>query len=305
MPNKCIIIDTYGSDKGIKEIIEGTNIVLSAFNDIDFILVGDKNIIEENINDLSRIKVIDTTTFISNNDNIINSLFDKPNASIFLALKELKENNNAIGLISPGNSGAILLGVMKYFKKENNRPCLAALLPNNDDSLICIVDVGATLDCNPQQLHNFALLGRDFMANMLNINNPRVGLLSIGEEPTKGNKLVKDTYQILSNDKNINFIGNVEGNNIFNGICDVLVCDGFTGNQILKTIEGVSSRIIKDIDDINIKKQLLNKYDVSNLGGGLYLGIDKPVIKLRGNSSKEAIYNVSRLLINGKYWLNQ
>ena len=140
------------------------------------------------------------------------------------------------------------------------------------------------------------------------IENPRVGLLSNGSESTKGNKLVKETYPILADDETLNFVGNVEGNTALSGVCDVLVCDGFAGNQVLKVTEGTATRIITDImkyayreNSDEIKKlgaHLMGVYDIGSLGGGVILGVAKPIIKTRGNAKESAIVNTSEMLLN-------
>lgn len=308
-----IVIDTLGSDKGPETIILGASLLLKEFDNIKVVLVGDESLIKEQIDklsmDVNRIKIINTNDTITNLDNIISAFYDKPNASVLLSIKELSENESAIGLLSAGNSGAILMGTIKYLRTPSlQRPCMSAILPNSDGSFTCLVDVGATIDCSSKQLHEFAKLGRDFMHDLFNIENPRVGLLSNGAEPTKGNKLVKETYPILENDESINFIGNVEGNKALSGICDVLVADGFDANQVLKVTEGTAERIIKDIviyskknnqpELMSLVKHLMQTYDISSLGGGIVLGAKKTVIKCRGNSNELAILNTGKMLIN-------
>ena len=153
---------------------------------------------------MQSIEIINTTEEITNYDNISESFFKKPNSSILLAIKKLSEDESTIGLISSANSGIIMLGSMKYLlQKDMTRPCLGALLPTENDKFVLLVDTGASIDCNSTQLHQFAVLGSEFMKKLYKIENPKVGLLSNGSEPTKGNKLVKETYPILDADKNI------------------------------------------------------------------------------------------------------
>ena len=311
--NFQIVIDTMGSDKGPEAIILGASMLLKEFPEIGVILVGDQTLIEEQISklkmDASRIKIINTQYTITNLDNIVSAFYDKPDASVLLALKELSENEHSIGMLSAGNSGAIIVGTIKYLRTESlQRPCMAAILPAMDGSFTCLVDTGATIDCSSKQLHDFAKLGRDFMHDLYNIENPRVGLLSNGAEPTKGNKLVKETHHILAEDESINFIGNVEGNKALSGCCDVLVADGFDANQVLKVTEGTAERIIRDIviyskknnrpDLMPLVQHLMQTYDISSLGGGIVLGARKTVIKCRGNSGEMAILNTGKMLIN-------
>ena len=308
-----IVIDTLGSDKGPTAIILGASLILNEHNDVDVVLVGDENLIKEEIAKLAmdpaRVKIIDAKDTITNLDNIMTAFYDKPNASILLALKELASNPNAIGLLSAGNTGAVLVGSIRYLRREDGvRPCLAAIMPNSADGFTCIVDTGATVDCQSAQLHEFAKLGRDFMRDLYKIESPRIGLLSNGAEPTKGNKLVKETHKILAADESLNFIGNVEANKALAGTCDVLVADGFAANQLLKATEGTAERIITDIvkyskmnnrpDIMPLVAHLMAKYDISSLGGGIILGAKKLVIKCRGNSGEKAILNTSTMLIN-------
>jgi glycerol-3-phosphate acyltransferase PlsX len=170
------------------------------------------------------------------------------------------------------------------------------------------VDTGATIDCSAGQLHSFARLGSDLMKKMYKIESPRVALLSNGAEATKGNHLVKETYPLLKEDETINFIGNIEGNQTLTGDADVIVCDGFAGNQVLKNVEGVARQLITDIVKLSKKRErpefmevaqyLMKSYDISALGGGLVLGARKLIIKARGNSDERAIVNISRMMLN-------
>ena len=308
-----IVIDTLGSDKGPEAIILGASLLLKEDQNIKVVLVGDEILIKEQVANLamdeSRVKIIDAKDTITNLDNIMSAFYDKPNASVLLSLKELSENENAIGMLSAGNSGAIIMGTIKYLRTENlQRPCMAAVLPCSDGSFTCLVDTGATIDCSSSQLHDFARLGRDFMHDLFKIESPRVGLLSNGAEPTKGNKLVKETHHILAEDSSINFVGNVEGNKALSGVCDVLVADGFDANQVLKVTEGTAERVIRDIviyskknnrpDLMPLVQHLMQTYDISSLGGGIVLGARKTVIKCRGNSGEMAILNTGKMLIN-------
>lgn len=311
--NFQIVIDTLGSDKGPEAIILGASLLLKECPNVDVILVGETSFINEQMKklemDSSRVKIIEANETIKNTDDIMSAFYDKPNASILLALKELSENDHTIGMLSAGNSGAILMGSIKYLRTPSlQRPCMAAILPTEDNRFTCLVDTGATIDCSSKQLHEFAKLGRDFMRDLYKIDNPRVGLLSNGAESTKGNHLVKETYPILENDESINFIGNVEGNKALSGICDVLVADGFAANQVIKVTEGTAARIIKDIviyskknnkpEYMEIVQHLMKTYDISSLGGGIVLGAKKVVIKCRGNSGELAILNTGKMLLN-------
>lgn len=309
-----IVVDTLGSDKGPEAIILGASLALQEFPELFITLVGPGALINEKIKTLgidpSRVKVIPAEETITNADNPYTGIMNKPQASVVQSLKEVgKEEENYAGMITAGNSGAILMGSFRFLSDEyKTRPCMAAIMPNSADSFTCLVDTGATIDCTSSQLHSFAHLGSELMKKLYSIDSPRVGLLSNGAEPTKGNHLVKETFPILVEDKAINFVGNIEGNRALSGDCDVLVCDGFAGNQVLKNSEGMAERVIKDIIKLSKKNNepkfmeivdyLMKKYDVSSLGGGMVLGVRKLVIKARGNSGEKAIVNIARMLIN-------
>ena len=309
-----IVIDLLGSDKGPETVLLGASLALKEFPNLFITLVGPETLVNEKKDELgldtNRIKVINAEETISNYENPYTGIMNKANASLVLAMKEVgKEEENYAGMITAGNSGAILMGSFRFLSDENKtRPCMAAVLPNGKGAYSCVVDTGATIDCSPGQLHSFARLGSDLMKRMYKIEAPRVALLSNGAEATKGNHLVKETYPLLKEDTTINFIGNIEGNQTLTGDADVIVCDGFAGNQVLKNVEGVARQLITDIVKLSKKRErpefmevaqyLMKSYDISALGGGLVLGTRKLVIKARGNSDERAIVNISRMLLN-------
>ena len=307
-----IVIDTLGSDKGPETIILGASLALQEFPELSITLVGPESLISEKIKELSmdasRIKIIPAEETITNYENPYTGIMNKPQASLVQAMKEVG-NDDYAGMLTAGSSGAILMGSFRFLSDENKtRPCMAAVLPNGEGFYTCLVDTGATIDCTSSQLHSFAILGSDLMKKMYGLESPRVGLLSNGAEPTKGNHLVKETYPILAEDESLNFIGNVEGNMALSGCCDVLVCDGFAGNQVLKNTEGMAKRLITDIvvyskkknkpEFMEVAQYLMKTYDISALGGGIVLGSRKLIIKCRGNSDERAIVNTARMLIN-------
>ena len=309
-----IVIDALGSDKGPETIVLGVSMALKEFPNLSITLVGPEGLINEKIKELgidsTRLKVISAEETITNYENPYTGIMNKPQASLVQAMKEVgKEEEDYAGMITAGNSGAILMGSFRFLSDENKtRPCMAAILPNGKGNYTALVDTGATIDCSSSQLHSFARLGSDLMKRMYQIESPRVALLSNGAEPTKGNHLVKETFPILQEDKEINFVGNVEGNNTLSGDVDVIVCDGFAGNQVLKNVEGMAKRLITDIvvlskkrnrpEFMEVAQYLMKTYDISALGGGIVLGTRKLVIKARGNSDERAIVNLSRMIIN-------
>ena len=309
-----VVIDIMGSDRGPETIVKGACQALLDSEDLDVCLVGDKAAIEKAIEDnkapKDRIRVVPTTEVITNFDHPVMALQSKKDSSLVKALSILRDEETCVGLVNAGSTGALLVGSMMFLSKpgERVRPALAAVLPAEKGGFVCLVDTGANIDCLPSMLVQFAHQGSDFMKDMYRIESPKVGLLSNGAEETKGNKLVKETHQMLKEDKSINFVGNIEGTNALSGDCDVLVCDGFAGNQVLKNSEGIARRIITDIvkyskqtgkpEFMALVQHLMATYDFNSLGGGIVLGVDKPVIKAHGAANESSIRNTVKMLVN-------
>ena len=294
-------------------MVKGAVMALEKHPSLAVCLVGSAKLIESECKalgaDMSRVEIIDAPEEINNYDSPATALFEKQNSSLVIALKAVAERGDITGLINAGSTGALLAGSMRYLSgKERVRPALAAVLPAENGGFTCIVDTGATIDCGASTLHHFARLGGDFMKRLYKIENPKIGLLSNGAEPTKGNKVVKETHALLADDVSINFVGNVEGTNALSGICDVLVCDGFAGNQVLKITEGTAKRVIKDVvkfakrtgseDAMKLTKQLLGMYDIESLGGANLLGVRKPIVKMHGSSNERTVVNSTEMLLN-------
>lgn len=304
-----IVIDTLGSDKGPEAILEGAKLVLNSYDNIDLVIVGDENIIKNYDLDFSRVKIINSCQTVSNLDSVTEAFYKKADVSVFKAMEVLAKEDH-IGLISAGNSGALLVSTILYRLCETaSRPCMAAVLPNITGGYTVLVDTGASIDCGPAQLHEFGRLGSNFMKYLYKIDNPRVGLLSNGAEPTKGNKAVKEAHKLLAADSSLNFVGNIEGNKALSGLCDVLVADGFAGNQVLKNSEGMAVNLITEIVTYAKKNKqeevimplvqhLMKTYDFESLGAGIILGVKKHVMKCRGSSGASAIKSAAHMLIN-------
>ncbi len=308
-----IVIDTKGSDKGSAEIVKGAALALERNAELSLLLAGDEKYLREEAARLGmpedRFEILHAPEEVTNFDDPSVAVFKKTDSSMMRSLTALSERDDLFGMITAGNTGALLAGSVRYLSAENRvRPCLAAVLPAANGSFTCLVDTGATIDCAPSMLLHFARLGSSLMKKMYGIDSPRVGLLSNGAEPTKGNKLVKETHPLLAEAADINFIGNVEGNSALSGACDVLVCDGFAGNQVLKVSEGMATRIMTDIvkygkrteskEVMQLVGHLMAVYDFSSLGGGIILGCKKPVIKTRGSAGADAVANTAAMLLN-------
>lgn len=308
-----IVIDTKGADKGAKMVISGAVAALEKYENLELLLVGDKELIKSECEahgaPMSRIEILDAPNEITNYDSPAAAIFEKTDSSLVMALSALSERDDLVGLVNAGSTGALIAGSMRYLStRERVRPALAAVLPTEGGGFTCLVDTGASIDCTASMLHHFARLGSDFMKKFYRIEAPRVGLLSNGKEQTKGNKVVKEAHILLKEDSALNFVGNIEGTGALSGECDVLVCDGFAGNQVLKVSEGIARRIITDIvkyskktGDESIMKlvgYLMGIYDFNSLGGGIILGAAKPVIKAHGAANEKSIVSVVGILLN-------
>ena len=308
-----IVIDTKGGDKGASEMIKGAAAALREYDGLSVLLVGDADLIDNECRELGmpmdRVEILDAPLGITNYDSPADAIFNKTDSSMLKGLKTLSERDDLFGFVTTGNTGVLLTGAMRYLSgKDRVRPALAAVLPAENGGFTCLVDTGATIDCTPQMLHHFARLGSELMRQTYRIESPKIGLLSNGTESSKGNKLVKETHPILAADESLNFVGNIEGNRALSGDCDVLVCDGFAGNQVMKVTEGTATRIITDImkyayrtGNEEIKKlayHLMGVYDIGSLGGGIILGVTKPVIKARGNAGEKAVVSIAGMFVN-------
>ena len=268
------------------------------------VLVGDENIakswlLSKNI-DSSIFEFIHADEVISMNEHATKALRKKPNNSISIGFKALKDKEIDV-FSSAGNSGAMLVGSMFSIGpiKGVIRPSITSVLPKKNGGVGLILDVGVNADCKPDVLFQFAILGSLFAENVYNIKNPKVGLLNIGEERGKGNLLTQATYRLLEDNDDINFIGNIEGRDLFNDKADVVVCDGFTGNVVLKLAESFYTLI----DQKKLSDPYFDRFNYEIYGGTPVLGVDGNVLIGHGISNENAIKNMILLgkdLINSK-----
>jgi len=272
--------------------------------DETIVLVGDEGLakswFKSNNLDSSIFEFIHADEVISMNEHATKALRKKPNNSISVGFNALK-NKEIDVFSSAGNSGAMLVGSMFSIGpiKGVIRPSITSVLPKKNGGVGLILDVGVNADCKPDVLFQFAILGSLFAENVYNIKKPKVGLLNIGEEKGKGNLLTQSTYRLLEDNDDINFVGNVEGRDLFNDKADVVVCDGFTGNVVLKLAESFYSLI----NQKNIKDDYFDRFNYEIYGGTPVLGVDGNVLIGHGISNKNAIKNMILLgkdLINSK-----
>ncbi|MCM3214784.1 phosphate acyltransferase PlsX [Niallia taxi] len=304
-----IALDAMGGDNAPKEIVAGAIKAVQAFPDIEILLVGDEKQINSYLTDKTRISVLHTEEQILATDEPARAVRRKKDASMVLCANEVKEKR-ADAFISAGNTGALMATGLFVVGRINGieRPALAPTLPTISGAGFLLLDVGANVDAKPEHLVQYGIMGSIYMEKALGIQNPRVGLLNIGTEEKKGNELTKKTFEELKNAP-VNFIGNVEARDLLDGVCDVVVTDGFTGNMVLKTIEGTALsmfKMLKEVMTSSLKtklaagmmkpqlKGLKNKLDYSEYGGAALFGLNAPVIKAHGSSDSNAIYNAIR-----------
>ena len=303
-----IVIDTLGADKGFEEIVKGAVDALSIKSDFQLILTGDGDAIKSELDkygfDKTRILVEDAKELVSNNESPTVAIRTKKNSSLVRALEITKSDPEMVGMISAGSTGAVLAGgIFKIGRiKGVLRPALCPLLPTMKGGKVCIIDCGANVDCRPEYLVQFALMGSSYM-KACGVENPRVALVSVGVEDKKGNELTHEVFARLKQ-LPLNFVGNMEARDALSGEYDVLVCDGFVGNVLLKSIEGTASMVMKTmkkevmssfsakIGALLMKKALGNlktAMDYHAFGGAAFLGVEKILIKSHGSSNAKSV----------------
>jgi glycerol-3-phosphate acyltransferase PlsX len=287
-------IDIMGGDFAPKATTLGAILALNEVpSDCRIVLIGDepmtKSILAENGVDASLFDFIHADQVIEMGEHPTRALSQKPNSSLSIGFQMLKEGN-IDAFASAGNSGAMLVGSMFSVKTipGMNRPAICSYLPKENGGFGVILDVGANADCKPELLVQFAILGSLVAEILFGIKNPKVGLLNIGEEAEKGNLLTQATYPLLKETANINFIGNIEGRDLFNDKADVIVCDGFTGNIVLKLSETFHDMTAgKGMD-----APFFARLNYENYGGSPVLGVNAPVVVGHGISNDIAIKNL-------------
>lgn len=304
---KRIAVDAMGGDHAPKAIIEGVNQALADFSDIEILLYGDESSIKPYLTATERVTIVHTTQKINSDDEPAKAIRQKKEASMVLAAKAVKEGQ-ADAVLSAGNTGALLAaGLFVVGRiKGIDRPGLLSTLPTTDGQGFDMLDLGANAENTPQHLHQYAVLGSFYAQFVRNIARPRVGLLNNGTESSKGDPLRKETYELLASDERLNFVGNVEARELMAGVADVVVADGFTGNAVLKTMEGTAQAIMGQLKSaltagglktklgaLLVKdglREMKSSLDYSSAGGAVLFGVKAPVIKAHGSSDSKAIY---------------
>lgn len=308
-----IAIDGMGGDDAPQVICHGVNRALKEFNDIEVLLFGDKDQITPLVEPNDRLTIIHSEEVIEGDDEPVRAIRRKPKSSMVMAARAIRQKEADV-LLSAGNTGALLAsGLLLVGRiKHIDRPGLMPILPtaSTERPQLLLMDAGANADCKAINLHQFAILANLYAKRVLNISQPKVGLVNNGAEASKGNELSKEAYKLLNQEERIDFVGNVESNELLTGRVDIAITDGFTGNAILKTLEGtgkvifsqmkhqlLNSGVKAKLGGLLIKDALLNlrdQFDDSKAGGAILLGVKGAVIKAHGSSNEEAIFNAIR-----------
>lgn len=287
-------IDIMGGDFAPSKTIEGSILAANDLSqNVELILIGDEAKITKGLKqkgfNSSSFEIVHAPEVIEMGDHPTKALVKKPQSSISVGFQLLK-NNKIDGFASAGNTGAMFVGGYMSVKPIAGvlRPCISSILPKEDGGVNVVLDVGANADCKPDVLYQFGILGSLFAEHVCGIKSPKVGLLNIGEEETKGNMLTIAAHELMKDSVEFNFIGNIESRDIFSEHSDVIVCDGFTGNVVLKQAEAVYELMKKR----KINDEYFNRFNYENYGGTPILGLNKTVVIGHGISNEIAIKNM-------------
>lgn len=309
-----IALDAMGGDHAPLETIKGAVAALEEVSELELVLVGKKEVIETELSkykyDKNKIEIVDAREIIEMTDEPVVAVKSKKDSSMNRTL-ELVKDGTVNASVSAGNTGALITASQLKLKRIKGvlRPAIATMFPNKKGHML-MLDVGATADCKPEFLNQYAMMGSKYMEILVGKKNSKVGLLNIGTEEGKGNEVTREAYNLLKENKSINFVGNVESTEVMNGNIDVVVTDGFTGNMVLKTAEGIG-KFILDVIKTEVSKSFIyklgalllmpalkvvkSKMDSSEYGGAIFLGLNGISIKAHGNSDAVAIKNAIKV----------
>lgn len=303
------VVDAFGADKGEEVVVRGCVDALNLRSDLELVLVGNVDVVGPMLAscayDKSRLEVVDAKDTITNNESPTVAIKTKKQSSMVVACDICREREDVDGIISAGSTGALLTGAIFKIGRLPGvlRPALSPLVPIGNGRYLAICDSGANMDCRPEYLAQFAIMASSLMKAVAGIENPKVALVSVGEEDKKGNELTHAAFPLIKA-TGVNFVGNMEARYALTGDYDVIVCDGFVGNVLLKTIEGTAMYVMRSIkrEIMQSKKakfgalfmkgafsKLKNQMDYQKVGGACFLGIKKIVVKSHGSSSAEAV----------------
>lgn len=314
-----IVVDAFGGDNSPSVNVEGTVKALGALEDLSVVLVGDENKLADELAnktyDKNRLTIVHAPDVIDCNDKPTEAIKQKKDSSMVRAYEILKTDPEAVAMVSLGSTGALLAGaVLRIGRiKGVKRPAFCPILPTMQGGLVGICDSGANVDCDSVYLQQFALMGSLYMKKAYGVENPRVALLNIGVEEEKGDALRKETCGLLNSTEQINFVGNMEARELLHGDVDLVVCDGFSGNVLLKSTEGACLEMMKmlkktfmssfsaKLGALLLKKKIYeikDTMDYNNYGGAVLLGANKTIVKGHGSSKTEAVFQCIKQAYN-------
>ncbi|MBE0609616.1 MAG: phosphate acyltransferase PlsX [Dehalococcoidia bacterium] len=306
-----IVVDAMGGDNAPGEIVAGALMAVGGLG-VEVTLVGQTEAIRHEMQgtaEVKGLKIVEAPDIIEMDEHPTDAVKAKPNSSINVGIRLVKEGK-ADAFVTAGNTGASMAAALLTLGriKGIGRPALATIFPTGEGRLTMLLDVGANAECRPIHLVQFAYMGAAYMERMFGVSNPKVGLLSIGEEDTKGNQLTIDVNQALRASR-LNFIGNVEGKDLTRGVCDIAVMDGFTGNVVLKTAEGIAELMFTEIRKaveltpwnkaaglvlMSELRKVKRRLDYAEYGGAQLIGVDGIVVIGHGRSNARAIFSAIR-----------
>lgn len=302
-----IVIDAMGGDNAPREIVKGALLALEQRTDFSLVFTGDEAAITKELSaysfDGSRVEVRHASEVITNDEAPATAVRAKRDSSLVVGLKTLKEDEEAGAFISAGSTGAVLTGGIMYIGRIPGvqRPALCPAIPNARGTVTLLCDAGANADCKPSYLAQFAVMATAYGRACYRMDEPKVGLLSNGTEDHKGDTMHREAFDLLKETKGVNFVGNVEGRDLMFGDCDIVVADGFSGNVALKSAEGCGKTIAAVLKEefskakmryLVARKQIGKVKDIldySRLGGAIFLGLKKTIVKAHGSSRADAI----------------
>ena len=305
-----IAVDCFGGDRSPQANIDGSLSALEKNKDLYIILTGDETIIKENLQgknyDSSRLEIVHAPDIITPDEKPTDAIRLKRDSSMMAAVNLLRKDDSVSGMVSTGSTGALVTAAVLRIGRLRNviRPTFCPILPTMAGGIVGVCDSGANVDISPEQLQQYAVLGSIYLQTVYNIKNPRIAMLNIGTEPGKGDELRKEAYGLLQSTPEINFIGNMESRDLLTGSYDLVVCDGFSGNVLVKTTEGTAMELLK-----KLKKEIYSKtiykigaglmkglftdlkefMNYQNYGGSVLLGTSKVVVKGHGSSNATAV----------------